>query len=80
MEDCLMTKGEVLKHLQITRGKFEELVKDEGLPCIRIGSYKRYVRLSHLNEWLDNKTLNLPSEVLDTTNDEFEWKKIWGHN
>ncbi|MBM3454500.1 MAG: helix-turn-helix domain-containing protein [Bacteroidetes bacterium] len=78
MEDRLMTKGEVLKHLQITRGKFEELVKDEGLPCIRIGSYKRYVRLSHLNEWLDKKTLNLPSEVLETSTDEFEWKKIWG--
>jgi hypothetical protein len=78
MEDYLMTKGEVLKHLQITRGKFEELVKDEGLPCIRIGSYKRYVRLSHLNEWLDKKTINFPSEVLETSTDEFEWKRIWG--
>ena len=74
MDDRLMTKGEVLKHLQITRGKFEELVKEDGLPCIRVGSYKRYVRLSHLNEWLDRKTLNLPSEVLETSTDEFEWK------
>jgi excisionase family DNA binding protein len=78
MEDRLITKGEVLKYLQITRGKFEELVNDEGLPCIRIGSYKRYVRLSHLNEWLDKRTLNLPSEVLETSTDEFEWKRIWG--
>ena len=77
MDDRLLTKNEVLKHLQITRGKFEELVKDEGLPCIRIGSYKRYVRLSHLNEWLDKKTINLPSEVLETSTEEFEWKKIW---
>jgi hypothetical protein len=36
------------------------------------------VRLSHLNGWLDRKTLNLPSEVVETTTDEFEWKKIWG--
>ena len=73
-----MTKGEVLKHLQITRGKFEELVKEDGLPCIRVGSYKRYVRSSHLNEWLDRKTLNLPSEVTEIVEDEFEWKRIWG--
>ena len=60
MDDRLMTKGEVLKHLQITRGKFEELVKDDGLPCIRVGSYKRYVRLNQLNQWLDSKTINPP--------------------
>ena len=60
MDDRLMTKGEVLKHLQITRGKFEELVRDEGLPCIRVGSYKRYVRLNQLNQWLDSKTINPP--------------------
>jgi hypothetical protein len=78
MEDRLMTKGEVLKHLQITRGKFEELVKTEGLPCVRIGSYKRYVKTSHLNQWLDRKTINLPSDVLKTSDEEFEWKKIWG--
>ena len=73
-----MTKYEVMNQLQITRKKFEELVKNDGLPCIRIGSYKRYVRLSHLNEWLDRKTLNLPSEVTEIVEDEFEWKKIWG--
>lgn len=73
-----MTKYEVMNQLQITRKKFEELVKNDGLPCIRIGSYKRYVRLSHLNEWLDRKTLNHPSEVTEVVEDEFEWKKIWG--
>jgi hypothetical protein len=78
MDDRLMTKGEVIKHLQITRGKFEELVKNDGLPCIRVGSYKRYVRLSHLNLWLDRKTLNLPSEVTEIVEDELEWKRIWG--
>ncbi len=78
MDDRLMTKYQVMEHLSITRKKFEELVKDEGLPCIRIGSYKRYVRLSHLNGWLDRKTLNLPPEIVETTTDEFEWKKIWG--
>ena len=72
-----MTKYEVMNQLQITRKKFEELVKNDGLPCIRIGSYKRYVRLSHLNFWLDRKTLNLPSEVTEKVEDEFEWKKIW---
>ena len=77
MEDRLLTKYQVMDHLSITRKKFEELVNDEGLPCIRIGSYKRYVRSSHLNKWLDNKTLNLPSEVLEPSSDEFEWKKIW---
>ena len=78
MDDRLMTKGEVLKHLQITRGKFEELVKEDGLPCIRVGSYKRYVRLSHLNDWLDRKTLNHPLKVTEIIEDEFEWKRIWG--
>ena len=78
MENQLLTKYQVMEHLSITRKKFEELVKDEGLPCIRIGSYKRYVRSSHLNEWLNTKTLNLPLEVTETTSDEFEWKKIWG--
>lgn len=74
-----MTKYEVMNQLQITRKKFEELVKNDGLPCIRIGSYKRYVRLSHLNEWLDRKTLNHPLKVTEIIEDEFEWKKIWGH-
>jgi hypothetical protein len=78
MEDRLMTKYQVMEHLSITRKKFEELVRDEGLPCIRIGSYKRYVRLSHLNEWLDRKTLNLPSGVTEMIEHEFEWKRIWG--
>ena len=64
-----MTKYEVMNQLQITRKKFEELVKNDGLPCIRIGSYKRYVRLSHLNEWLDRKTLNHPSEVTEVVED-----------
>ena len=73
-----MTKYEVMNQLQITRKKFEELVKNDGLPCIRIGSYKRYVRLSHLNVWLDRKTLNHPSEVTEVVEDEFEWKRIWG--
>jgi len=73
-----MTKYEVMNQLQITRKKFEELVKNDGLPCIRIGSYKRYVKLSHLNEWLDKRTLNLPSEVTEIVEDEFEWKRIWG--
>ena len=77
MEDRLMTKYQVMEQLSITRKKFEELVRDEGLPCVRIGSYKRYVRSSHLNEWLDKKTLNLPSEVLETSTNEFEWKNIW---
>ena len=78
MEDRLMTKYKVMEHLSITRKKFEELVRDEGLPCIRIGSYKRYVRLSHLNDWLDRKTLNHPLKVTEIIEDEFEWKKIWG--
>ena len=78
MDDRLMTKYQVMEHLSITRKKFEDLVKDEGLPCIRIGSYKRYVRLSHLNEWLDRKTLNLPSGVTEMIEHEFEWKRIWG--
>lgn len=74
-----MTKYEVMNQLQITRKKFEELVKNDGLPCIRIGSYKRYVRLSHLNEWLDGKTLNHPFKVTEIVEDEFECKGIWGH-
>jgi hypothetical protein len=78
VDDRLMTKYQVMEHLSITRKKFEDLVKDEGLPCIRIGSYKRYVRLSHLNEWLDRKTLNLPSGVTEMIEHEFEWKRIWG--
>ena len=73
-----MTKYEVMNQLQITTKKIEELVKNDGLPCIRIGSYKRYVKLSHLNLWLDRKTLNHPSEVTAVVEDEFEWKKIWG--
>lgn len=64
-----MTKYEVMNQLQITRKKFEELVKNDGLPCIRIGSYKRYVRLSHLNEWLDRKTLNHPLKVTELVED-----------
>ena len=73
-----MTKYEVMNQLQITRKKFEELVKNDGLPCIRIGSYKRYVRLSHLNEWLDRNTLNHPLKVTELVEDEFEWKRSWG--
>lgn len=74
-----MTKYEVMNQLQITRKKFEELVKNDGLPCIRIGSYKRYVRLSHLNEWLDKKTLNYPVLITnETMEEEFKWKKIRG--
>jgi hypothetical protein len=59
MNDKLLTKYQVMEYLSIGRRKFEDLVSNDGLPCIRISKYKRYVRSNDLEEWLRNKTLNI---------------------
>lgn len=81
MKDKLLTKQEVLKYLNISRRTFENLVKEHNLPVIKITPYKRYVRLSHLDEYLDSRTKNKPQETTSeptTSPPEFKWKRIWG--
>jgi excisionase family DNA binding protein len=55
MNDKLLTKYQVMEYLSIGRRKFEDLVSNDGLPCIRIGKYKRYVRSSDLDRWLGER-------------------------
>ena len=63
MNDRLLTKYEVMETLKISRKHFEKLVKEKELPMIQITPYKRYVRSSHLNRYIDERTINKPQEI-----------------
>ena len=79
MNDRLLTKYEVMDTLKISRKHFEKLVKEKELPMIQITPYKRYVRISHLNRYIDERTINKPQEITqESETDNFKWKNIWG--
>ena len=79
MNDRLLTKYEVMETLKISRKHFEKLVKEKELPMIQITPYKRYVRSSHLNRYIDERTINKPQEITqESETDNFKWKNIWG--
>ena len=79
MNDRLLTKYEVMETLKISRKHFEKLVKEKELPMIQITPYKRYVRSSHLNRYIDERTINKPQEIIqESETDDFKWKNIWG--
>ena len=78
MEDRLLTKYEVMSFLNISRRHFEKLVQEKELPMIQITPYKRYVRSSHLNRYIDERTINKPQEITQESETvEFKWKNIW---
>ena len=77
MEDRLLTKYEVMSFLNISRRHFELLVKEKELPMIQITPYKRYVRSSHLNRYIDERTINQPQEVNQESQPDFQWNNIW---
>ena len=76
-EDKLLTKYEVMDYLNISRRHFEKLVKEKELPMIQITPYKRYVRSSHLNRYIDERTINQPQEVNQESQPDFQWNNIW---
>jgi hypothetical protein len=78
MEDRLLTKYEVMEYLSISRKMFEKLVQEKELPMIQITPYKRYVRSSHLNRYIDERTINQPQEINQESQPEndFQWKSI----
>ena len=77
MEDRLLTKYEVMEYLSISRKMFEKLVQEKELPMIQITPYKRYVRSSHLNRYIDERTINKPQEInQELETDKFKWKNI----
>ena len=79
MNDRLLTKYEVMETLKISRKHFEKLAKEKELPMIQITPYKRYVRSSHLNQYIDERTINKPQEITqESEKDDFKWKNIWG--
>lgn len=77
--DRLIPKQEVMTYLNISRKTFERLVRDNGLPMIKLG-YKRYIRENDLNDFLNNHTINKVENTVEVSepSEEFEWKKIWG--
>ena len=77
--DRLIPKQEVMTYLNISRKTFERLVRDYGLPMINLG-YKRYIRESDLNDFLNKHTVNKVENIVEVSehSEEFEWKKIWG--
>jgi hypothetical protein len=79
MNDKILTKQTVMKMFNINRRTFELWVQREGLPCIRIGSNKRFVRLSELYQWLHQKTLNPVSKIPiePSTQSDFKWERIF---
>ena len=78
MEDRLLTKYEVMEYLSISRKMFEKLVQEKELPMIQITPYKRYVRSSHLNRYIDERTINQPQEITqESETDDFQWNNIW---
>jgi excisionase family DNA binding protein len=82
MEDRLIPKQIVLKILNIHRKTFEMLVKKGELPMVQISKNKRYVRESHLNEYLNKRTVNLPKVINEKpeVKNNFQWKSIFGSN
>ena len=81
MNDRLLTKYEVMEILKISRKHFEKLVKEKELPMIQIIPYKRYVRSSHLNQYIGERTIIKPQEITQELEiDDFKWKNIWGIN
>ena len=80
MKDRLIPKSQVIEILGCTRKYFEGLISKGELPMIKISTNKRYVRESHLNQWLNNKTINLPlsEDVEVIQKDDFIWKPIFG--
>jgi hypothetical protein len=78
MNDKLLTKYQVMDYLNISRRHFEKLVKEKELPMIQITPYKRYVRSSHLNRYIDERTINQPQEVNQESQPDFQWNNIWG--
>jgi hypothetical protein len=78
MNDRLLSKQHVIKMFNINRRTFELWVERDNLPCIKIGSNKRYVRESQLYSWLKTKTINQPiSEDITVEKDNFKWKKVF---
>ena len=77
MNDKLLTKYQVMDYLNISRRHFEKLVKEKELPMIQITPYKRYVRSSHLNRYIDERTINQPQEVNQESQPDFQWNNIW---
>ena len=77
MEDRLLTKYEVMEYLSISRKMFEKLVQEKELPMIQITPYKRYVRSSHLNRYIDERTINQPQEITQESQPDFQWNNIW---
>ena len=77
MNDKLLTKYQVMEYLNISRRHFEKLVKEKELPMIQITPYKRYVRSSHLNRYIDERTINQPQEVNQESQPDFQWNNIW---
>ena len=70
-----------MTYLNISRKTFERLVRDYGLPVIKLG-YKRYVRENDLEYFLDKHTINRVENTVEKLKDsepleEFEWKRIW---
>ena len=79
MNDKLLTKYEVMDYLNISRRHFEKLVTEGNLPIIKITQNKRYVRSSDLHMYLNNKMINKPQEISQSSEpDEFKWNNIWG--
>ena len=47
---------------------------------IQITPYKRYVRSSLLNQYIDERTINKSQEITqESETDDFKWKNIWGN-
>ena len=78
--DKLLTKYEVMNYLNISRRHFEKLVSEGNLPIIKITENKRYMRSSHLKQYIDEHTINKPQETPQEVpkTEDLQWKPIFG--
>ncbi len=60
VDDNFMTTQELMRFLNLSRGKIWELVRSGGLPAFKMGSEYRY-RRSEVIEWMEQFRL-IPTE------------------
>jgi excisionase family DNA binding protein len=62
----LLSIPEVARSLSIGRTKVYSLIRDEGLPSVKVGSMTR-VSVVDLNRWIQERTQGAPQEQTQPT-------------
>jgi excisionase family DNA binding protein len=53
-QERLLTRKDVMDYLRISHGTLDKLIKDQGLPCIKLDR-KVLFRKADVDHWLESK-------------------------